>query len=180
MDNARKNFIVNPEFQYKFSGLILVPIIFLSALIPYTMNDALTTLIEMIQKNYPSIAQNAMGIKQQYMLVIIIFEIIFGISTFFVCVLVSHRVAGSIYKAQKFLKEIKNGDNPPELKFRELDYFQDLATDINDAVKALRSGNENPSSLKEEILEEMKKLEEELSDDKLESLRAITKKLQLL
>jgi len=52
---------------------------------------------------------------------------------------VSHRIVGPIYRLQKFLTELqaakKSGGPLPTLKFRQGDYFSELADSINDSLK---------------------------------------------
>lgn len=54
-------------------------------------------------------------------------------------ILVTHRVAGPIYRFEQHLGAIARGENPGVCKIRKGDELQELCTIINDAVEAMRS-----------------------------------------
>ena len=48
--------------------------------------------------------------------------------------LFSHRFAGPMVRVRRTLKEIASGESPPPIKFRDDDYWVDLANEINDVA----------------------------------------------
>ncbi len=53
--------------------------------------------------------------------------------------LLSHRIAGPIYKLQKHLQELSEGTTDDDVRFREKDYFPELAESFNRYTEVLRS-----------------------------------------
>lgn len=49
----------------------------------------------------------------------------------------SHRFVGPIYRLRHTIRNIAQGDPPPRLKFRDFDFWQDLAKDFNLMVDRL-------------------------------------------
>ncbi len=47
----------------------------------------------------------------------------------------SNRIAGPIYRAKKYLADLKSGEKVGQLSFRQKDYFQELAVSINEALQ---------------------------------------------
>jgi hypothetical protein len=64
----------------------------------------------------------------------------------------SHRFVGPIYRLRQTIRKIVEGDTPPPLKFRDFDYWQDMAQDFNVMVDRL-SGPKSDS--KEDDLAEI-------------------------
>lgn len=63
--------------------------------------------------------------------VLIPFMLVFG-------VLVTHRIAGPVYKFERYLESVARGEDAGECRIREGDELQELCEQINRAVKALR------------------------------------------
>ncbi|MGI9456341.1 MAG: hypothetical protein ACR2NU_07250, partial [Aeoliella sp.] len=49
----------------------------------------------------------------------------------------THRFAGPIVRLRRSMRELAAGEAPPRLKFRDLDYWQELADDYNSLADAL-------------------------------------------
>jgi nitrogen fixation/metabolism regulation signal transduction histidine kinase len=64
----------------------------------------------------------------------------------------SHRFAGPIFSLRRAIRKVAEGEAPRKLKFRQLDFWQDLAEDYN--AMLLRLGaledrtNETPEKAK--------------------------------
>lgn len=57
-------------------------------------------------------------------------------------VLVTHRIAGPIYRMERHLEALARGENPGECRIRKSDEFQELCQRINDAQRALLAAKE--------------------------------------
>jgi hypothetical protein len=49
----------------------------------------------------------------------------------------SHRFAGPIFSLRRAIRKVANGESPRKLKFRQLDFWQDLAEDYNAMLSKL-------------------------------------------
>ena len=56
-----------------------------------------------------------------------------------VSIFLSHKIAGPIYRIEKFLKSIANGDLSAKLRLRKNDELQDLADAINEMTNDLEN-----------------------------------------
>jgi nitrogen fixation/metabolism regulation signal transduction histidine kinase len=50
----------------------------------------------------------------------------------------SHRMAGPLYRIQKNLKELKQGESVTEIQIRKNDHFQELVGLLNDLLKKIK------------------------------------------
>jgi methyl-accepting chemotaxis protein len=108
--------------------------------------------------------------------------IIVGFATVLVTLLVSHKIAGPLFRIKKVMGELGAGDFSHEFHIRQLDQLQDLADTFNDSIKkmkekiqALKNDSEKlkhelnniseseVSENKRALLSELKKISEELS-----------------
>lgn len=137
----RRQLVVDPKFQY---GLIirvvgLITIILILSLI----------LLTIIYNNYISnvlpISLGAGGIASSevaqlvhlsdfigpIMLVVFLSVTMSGIAVQLLGVRFTHRVAGPVYRLRSCIAEMTAGDLTKEVRFREKDYFQLLASDVD-------------------------------------------------
>ena len=56
----------------------------------------------------------------------------------------SHRFVGPVYRLRQTIRKIAKGESPPTLKFRDFDFWQDMAQDFNVMVDRL-SGRKSDS-----------------------------------
>ena len=78
-------------------------------------------------------------VRHEVLVLLGLTELAFLVMTFLMCVFVSHRIAGPLYKLRKGFEDFVNGNLRHELKFRTKDYFQNTADDFNRMVAALRA-----------------------------------------
>ena len=88
-----------------------------------------------------------------------------------------HKVAGPLYKLSKFFKDVKDGQNPGKLFFRNGDYFHELAEDYNGAFKYIFENHKKDLMYISEVSSYLKNIEMVVPDDKKAVLNEIDKKL---
>lgn len=66
----------------------------------------------------------------------------FSIFTFLLCLLLSHAVAGPLFKFRKYLTNIREGHQSGILFFRKNDYFQEIAVEVTQTFDYLNEKNE--------------------------------------
>lgn len=104
-------------------------------------------------------------------------QIGFTFIIFCACILVSHKVAGPIYKLRKFLQSIRNNNSLGRLHFREGDYFPELADDYNQAVEHIQDNYKKDFVYLSEVNAYINNLSHVVPDDKKIVLNEISKKL---
>jgi len=108
--------------------------------------------------------------------------VMLAIAVMLLAVFLSHKIAGPLYRFQKEMKNLENGDFTTEFRIRKMDQLQDLAENFNQMIKKTREEltqlKTNFVSLKEKIdgiseqelaenkrhaLSEMKRISQELN-----------------
>ena len=97
--------------------------------------------------------------------------------TFFICVFFSHKIAGPLYKLQKHLKLIREDSKPGNLFFRQGDYFQELAEDVNQTFDHLEDSYKNDLVYLSEVTSYINNLSMVVPDDKRVVLNEISSRL---
>ena len=129
---ARRHYFINKKFQLEFSVrfLIIITVTAIAVLLLffYSSRGTLTAgytgsevkLLHTSDYFLPSLLLSTVGI--------IIFACLTGIIAM---ILISHRLAGPLFRFQKSLDEISSGDLTLRLKLRDKDQFKELADRIN-------------------------------------------------
>src|SRR3954454_8916784 len=60
----------------------------------------------------------------------------------------SHRFVGPIFSLRRAIQSIGKGETPRKLKFRQLDFWQDLAEDYNAMLSTLGAFDESKSEIR--------------------------------
>ena len=137
----RRQLVVDPKFQYgliiKF--VVLVTIVLIASLVLLTFiytkftNIALPISVEtggVISFEATQLIKLS-DLIWPVMLVILLSVTISSITVYILGVLFTHRMAGPVYRLRNDIAEMTDGDLEKKVSFREKDYFQLLATDID-------------------------------------------------
>ena len=166
--------IINPKFQLKFS-FIICSLVFLGSIIyPLTIYDLIETLIN----NSP--ANSEVYENQRFSLLMTLFIIQTGFLgfIFIVCLRVSHKIVGPIYKAKLFLAGLREGEEYYPLKFRTGDQFLELADEINSTIEYLKHRSEEEEQYLSETIAYLENLSLIVPDDKKPVLDEIQNNLK--
>ena len=147
MANQRSLFLINRNFQLRFSLYVvswLIPLSMIYPVIIYKLFDIFVRYI-VVDVTGPAITTFETT-KAQMLWLLIFLQALFLFVTFLISIYMSHRIAGPLYKLGKFLQEIKNGNFSQELKFRKGDHFLDLALDFNEMMDSVRAKLSEQSS----------------------------------
>ncbi|MEE2670457.1 MAG: hypothetical protein VYA54_02035 [Bdellovibrionota bacterium] len=183
MANNRRIFIINPEFQYKFC-LIICGIVFLvSLLYPVVVYD----LIRMLETNYQEIQASLpagspqINFEELYKgTMFILFLIIAAVLclTFVASILISHKIAGPMYKMTMFLRSIREGGAIHELTFRDGDQFEEVAEELNETLEYLTNRDEDELEYLTEVATYIENIALVVPEDKKPVLEEIQKKIE--
>ena len=137
------NYMIYPQFQLALLGANIVILLLILILIYLTANDVFNNLGQMgktigLPADHPyfdfvSRSRNIMNMRMYWT---------FGLSiilSFVSSILISHRLAGPIYKLRNYFLGIVNDKAFTTLKFRKKDYFYDLTDIVNEAVEKLKN-----------------------------------------
>ena len=137
----RSQYIVDPEFQYSLIRKIailavLMIVMSLSVLVIfyYMYGDV---QLELIQPSPFDMTEDVNIIAEEKTLLDLLWPVMaaclvvtLGI-TFFFGMFISHRMAGPVFRMQRTLKEISEGDLRGNIRLRDKDDFKELSEQIN-------------------------------------------------
>ena len=191
MGYKRRNYFINKAFQaefvLKFCGLVILGSVLFGALLYLFSKNALTTSFE---NSRLVIKSTSDYIFPGLLFGGLITAIITAISASVVVILMTHRIAGPMYRFEKYIKEVGSGKLCPDLRIRKKDQFQNMVdalnkmtddlklglTEVNDvSVKLDKLIVELSDSSNMEILlrEDIKKIVNELKKDKQNLSKAL-------
>ena len=143
---GRTYFLTNPKFQFSFLTYFVILSV-LSILTFYWANSYF--FARFIRQGHE------MGLPTDHVFFKFIAEqqhamdVIFSLTAVIVVTLLlagglilSHRVAGPLYRFSEHLKRFSGGDPIAEIKFRKGDYFHELALDFNLLVRRLKENSD--------------------------------------
>ena len=151
----RKRLIINPSFQYRFIGVFIVVSILMSVfIVSFSWQTYTSFLKDLSQK------ETKMGLytdlineyvepgatvfwvpketKKQVIIKLFIFTAFLSLFVLVLAVVLSHRIAGPLYRLNSYLLAIARDEPVPQLKFRNRDEFIMLADSFNKCVNRLK------------------------------------------
>ena len=144
MRTTRKNYLINPRLQLTliFGANVLALI---SVALVYTLNAYSQSQVQYyaFSLNLPPshafnayLAQRDADFGRMCLLLGIGLFVIFNL----VALVVSHRIAGPLYRLQHHLQDVAGGKEPTDVKFRKGDLFAELAEACNKLMARMRAG----------------------------------------
>jgi len=176
--SRRKVYLIEKKFQFK----LMLRILFIVLLVVgFTTANILVTGYYFFNKHYPEKIDEYFKVFKTYalnkfklnlfILIIINILVILGLS-----LLISHQIAGPVYRIKKELKEIGEGDLTKKLKLRKNDDLQDLVEVINDMVRTLQKRLDLLASNVDKLEQEMQNKNHEELSKHIQEIREILKK----
>lgn len=173
----RNTYLINPHFQLKFS-LYVCGLVFVSSIIyPLTIFDLLTSFIEFIASKSPEAAAQLEAKRTSLIVILSLWQVGFTALVFVACIFFSHKIAGPMFKLQKFLRGKRDGIDGGKLFFRKGDYFQEVADDFNDAFDELEDRHHQDLIYLNEVNSYISNLGMVVPEDKRAVLAEITQRL---
>lgn len=140
----RRNYLINPEFQLTvmgfFVGLALVTIIvfyWAVRLVFNNFNDSLRNLpmtAENLNETLQFIAQNQRAMNMIFLTTSVLLFLFLTLGG----LILSHHIAGPIYRLKKHIQLVASGEPFGDLNFRKKDFFQDIVPDYNRMLARVR------------------------------------------
>lgn len=173
----RRIYLINPPFQIRFS-LYICFLLFLSSLIyPLTIYDLMSNFMEYGKQFAPELETQLSEKRWTLIVILSLWQLGFIAMTFIICIFLTHKVAGPLYKLMMFFSAIRDGRDNGNLKFREGDYFQEVAEGYNEAFAKLKEDYKNDMVYLEEVNSYLNNLSLVVPDDKKVVIQQISKRL---
>ena len=141
MGYKRRDYFINRTFQsefiLKFCGLVILGSAAFGVILFLFYKHTLTTSFE---NSRLIIKSTADYIFPGLLFGGIITAVITALAAGAVVMLMTHRIAGPMYRFEKYIKEIGSGMLNSNLKIRKKDQFQNMADSLNNMTKDLKFG----------------------------------------
>lgn len=141
MGYKRRNYFINRAFQaefvLKFCGLVILGSALFGMLLYLFSKNTLTTSFE---NSRLVIKSTSDYIFPGLLFGGLITAIITAISASIVVILMTHRIAGPMYRFEKYIREVGSGKLCPDLRIRKKDQFQNMVDALNKMTGDLKLG----------------------------------------
>jgi methyl-accepting chemotaxis protein len=134
----RRQYFINRQFQTRFILKFIAVLLFgaiLSTII--TMVSTQETLTSTFDGSRLVIEKTSLAILPSVILTNIITTVVIGIIALVLTLVVSHRIAGPMYRFEKDLGEIARGNLNKQIHIRNGDQFASVAENLNEMVSSL-------------------------------------------
>lgn len=143
----RSIFLINPKFQYKFSFIVCSFTLLATMIYPFIIVD----LFDYIIGQSPENAQNFIETRNEFIGLMVLISCVFLAFIFLFSIFLSHKIAGPMYKVSKHLQCIREGGEVRDIYFRQGDYFQEIADEINETNNYFLNQREDDFTYLEEV-----------------------------
>lgn len=161
--NRRRNYFIKKRFQtsfiIKFCLLLLLACVIMGFAAYLLTEKTTTTSFENLRLTVKS--------TSDYILPILIYSsimavILVSLATIVIVLFISHRIAGPLYRLERSISDIGNGDLTVNTYLRQADEIKVLAEVLNKAVKGIREPLSSSKAKTEELEVEILSLRESL------------------
>lgn len=176
-DYKRHIFIIDAKFQLKFSFYICLILVLSSIIYPLTLDSLMNNILGILSTNFPEVAKSLSIKWRSLLIVIVLWQVGIASLIFIICIFISHRIVGPLYKLKKYLSGIRQGTSSGKLVFRKGDNFQDLAEVVNETFEGIQEEYRSDFAYISEVNNYLNSIMSSVPEDKQEVLGEITKKL---
>ena len=135
----RRHYFIKKDYQFKFI-LKFCLIVFIGALISTALLLAFSqgTLTSSFENSRLVVRTTAIAILPTVIYTYLITLALISLVTIIAVLLISHKIAGPIFRFEKELREIGSGNLTKRVVLRKNDQIKDLAQSLNDMTESLR------------------------------------------
>ncbi len=134
----RKHLFINKNFQTRFILKFILILFFSGAIsIGLTLFYTRDTLTSSFINSKLMIQNTSTAILPQVLYTTLITTVLIGLIVILVTLLISHKIAGPMFRFKKDIDNISQGDLKARISIREGDQFQELAISLNKMIESL-------------------------------------------
>lgn len=141
----RRVYLIDKRLQLRFTGLVVALVVVYSLFLGGAtyMNYKISCIVFDNTSLYdPAVEKSIEAGGRKMMATTIAFLVVNGIVVGFVFVLLTHKVAGPLYRIRRHIAEIQGGRLPQRMVLRKGDELGHVANSVNDMTDALRGAAE--------------------------------------
>lgn len=137
----RANFLINKRFQLRFSFFVCSWIFALSMIYPIIIYNIFEYFLKIAAD--PTLHAGGLtvdrvkAIESQVLMLLGVLQLLFLLITFMLCIFLSHRIAGPLYKLRNSMQEVARGNLDLRITFRKNDHFMELQDQFNEMIQYL-------------------------------------------
>ena len=178
----QRTYLIDKRFQLKYVGSVVLMSTIISCILGYFVYGKATEATEIMNITNPELADMVGWADTKLLLYLALFILIQAISVVMVGVLMTHRIAGPVFRVRRNLADIAAGHLKEVGQLRKRDELKALIDPLNDLVNALREEAEQDRDLFDEAAQgigalgnpDLKELEQKLSDRRDRKIRHLT------
>lgn len=186
----RKKYFIKPGFQSRLTAIFILIVIIVANIVGALVYGFSVERLESNLVEEAKLPVDSKQLGQALLPGVITAQLISIFVVAFICIFVTHTIAGPVYRMEKVVRNIGEGDLTHFIKLRPKDELKDLADAMNEMTMGLRnkviSFRENTSKIQEgialarstgkldkldEVLKAVEAMEESLSSFTLEKER---------
>lgn len=177
MAHKRSIYIINPKFQLRMAIYVSLIVCLITFAYGWTILELIDTFTKYLSQKNPEAVDSITEKRNTLFFLLGGFQLGFLGLTFVGCLMISHQVAGPMYKLKLYLKKIRDEHVIDKLYFRKKDFFHDVADSVNETMEHISEQRRLDFVYLSEVNSYLKNLEVVLSDDKKVVLQEVSKKL---
>ena len=137
MKLQRRRYVTHKKFQFRMLGTLLL-LVLLATLISTLVNHYFTlSSIVSFTMEYGRPPTGGELLMASVRPLVIILPVVFVILAVIV-ILMSHQIAGPLFRLKQYMEKVENGDFSATLKFRKHDAIHDVADSFNRMVEGIK------------------------------------------
>jgi hypothetical protein len=147
----RRSYLINPAFQWKYTGAIAITVFLLSSSVGVMLFGALHQQARamVINPNVSHLWENTRII----VLSSVVFSAVTAAAIALWSIVATHRIYGPLYVLERYLGELSSGRFPNVRALRKKDEFKELHSTLMDTVDALKRRKQAELATLSKILE---------------------------
>lgn len=142
--HVRKRKLIKPGLQLRMTG-IFVGLVVLMLMLQFSL---LTAELHHTANALPNDSAELLGETNRITTKLILYTaLVFVPLTTMVGILATFRVAGPLFRIERFLRDVEAGEAPDDIRLRKHDELHDFARLLNDATRSQRAATSEGSAL---------------------------------
>ncbi len=147
MKTYRTKLLVNPQFQLQLITLSFIPSLIALGVYYAQSFNGIKQLKKMLSSVPPELKNTTLQTLDKYEIALGQYffwsSIVVLIVSAFILLVISHRVAGPLFRLENHLKEINETKDIKLIRFRKKDFLQNLEIEINKLLSDYKKSNSN-------------------------------------
>jgi methyl-accepting chemotaxis protein len=135
----RKKYFIKPGFQSRLTAIFILIVIIVANIVGALVYGFSVEKLESNLVEEAKLPVDSKQLGQALLPGVIIAELISIFVVAFICIFVTHTIAGPVYRMEKVVRNIGEGDLTHFIKLRPKDELKDLADSMNEMTMGLRN-----------------------------------------